>query len=125
MKKHKYYSLFLILVVLSSCSLFKSSDELLPESTLVDVLVDIHMADGILAVKGYNIVRDSSKIELVYNDVMKKHNITQKQFDKTIKYYTKSPREFELVYEQVSEELSKIDSKFKESLKEAKQDEGK
>lgn len=89
------------------------------------MLVDIHLADGILAVKGYNINRDSTNIELVYQDVINKYNTTQKQFLETVTYYSKEPREYERIYEKVSEKLAKLESELEEESKKKREENAK
>lgn len=108
-------------ILLLGCA--SNPEGIIPEDQFINVLVDIHKADGILAVKGYNVNRDSTKIELLYQDVINKHQITQKQFKLTMEKYTADPREFEKIYEQVSEKLSKMESELDEvenAAKEAK-----
>lgn len=114
------YILFsIILLLVASCSVFNHKPKgIIDDDKLVDILVDIHLADGTLAVAGYNINKDSTKIELLYQDVLNKHNITQQEFEKTIDFYSDDPHHLESIYEQVSEKLAKIESKFDEGYKE-------
>lgn len=107
-----------VAVLLASCSLFSNKpDNLIDKEKLVDVLVDVHMADAVVAVKGLRINRDSVLISLYYDDVMKKHNITRKQFDITIEYYSKHAEKYDKIYDEVLEILSKKQKQFLESKK--------
>jgi response regulator RpfG family c-di-GMP phosphodiesterase len=105
---------FLFLVVALSCSRGSSNYSIIGEEKMVDVLVDIHMADATLNVANLRVVADTSIIKLYYSDVLKKHNFTQKQFDNSIKYYSSKPKDFEKIYEKVSEKLAKLESEFQE-----------
>lgn len=79
---------------------------------MIEVLVDIHLADATLSIANLKINRDTSEIELYYGDVLKKYRITQNQIENSLKYYTSRPKEFEKIYEKVSEKLAKMESEF-------------
>ena len=106
--------IFTFLVCMSGCSDSTPSTDALGEDEMVELLVDIHMADAILAVSNFKIKRDTVVIEHYYNDVLKKHHTTQKQIENSIKYYSKKPRKFEKIYVQVSDKLSKMESGFQQ-----------
>ena len=112
------YKLGLILLfigLVAGCSKQTTSDEIIDEDVFIDVLVDIHMADAILVVKGYRIHTDSTAIRLFYNDVLIEHSVTQKQLENTFEYYTKNPKKFEKVYDQVSEKIVKLEEENKKN----------
>jgi len=100
---------------ISSCSLFSNKPkDLIDEEELVNVLVDIHIADAVVSIKGYRVIQDSLTISLFYDDIMKKHNISRKQFDETIKYYSENVSKYDRIYEQILEILSKKQKQFNE-----------
>lgn len=114
---NKYCVLLLCcFVLLIGCSKNSSSDTIIDEDTFVNLLVDIHMADATLVVKGYKINSDSTTIRLFYNDVLVEHNVTQKQIQNTFEYYTKKPKKFENIYEQVSEKIVKLEEEYDKSI---------
>ena len=79
---------------------------------MVDVLVDVHIADAIITISNLKTMADTNAIQLYYADVLKKHQITQNQFEKSLKFYTSKPKEFEIIYEKVSEKLAKMEGEF-------------
>ncbi len=109
--------IFVGISILFGCSRSSGSQGILNKSKFVDVLVDIHMADAVLSVEGYRIYSDSTKIRLYYNDVLKKHNVTQQQIENTLKYYSKNPRQFENVYKEVSEKIGKLEEEYEKKNK--------
>lgn len=105
----------IIILIVSSCSLFSNKPKgLLEDEELVNLLVDIHFADAVVSIKGYRVMQDSATINLLYDDIMKKHNVTRKQFDETIQYYSKNVTEYDRIYDQVLEILSKKQKQFNE-----------
>jgi hypothetical protein len=102
----------IILLVTISCSNNEDNQKIIDKSTMIEVLVDIHLADATLSIANLKINRDTSEIELYYGDVLKKYRITQNQIDNSLKYYTSRPKEFEKIYEKVSEKLAKMESEF-------------
>ncbi len=95
-----------------SCSNNEANYKIIDKNNMVDVLVDIHLADATLSIANLKINRDTSDIELYYNDIFLKHHITQHQFENSLTYYTSRPKEFEKIYEKVSEKLAKMESDF-------------
>lgn len=104
-----------IVFIVSSCSLLSNKPKgLINEEDLVNVLVDIHFADAVVSIKGYRVMQDSLTINLLYDDILKKHDISRKQFDQTIQYYSKNVNKYDRIYDQVLEILSKKQKQFNE-----------
>jgi len=108
--------LFFVQFIYGCSSCKKNEAVILDEDTFVDVLVDIHLADAILHANKYRINRDSVKIHLYYNDVLIKHNVTQKQIQNTIGYYTNHPKKFEKIYNKVSEKIVKLEEEYNKNV---------
>ena len=119
MISNKLLTILIFSVLTFSCSKTKSNQNIIEKSKFIDVLVDIHIADATLVVKGFRPRTDSTKIRLYYNDVLLKHNVTQKQIQNTFKFYSRNPKKFEAIYEQVSEKIVKLEEENRESIKEA------
>lgn len=104
-----------VVILAASCSLIPADDgDIIERNKFVDVLVDIHLADAIIAEKGYRVVSDSLIIGQYYDDVMKKHSISRKEFDNTIEYYTSKGLEYKHVYNDVVEKLTTLQNEFDE-----------
>lgn len=117
--KFKFIIVFaLILAFSTSCSDGTDKLSVIDEDKFVNVLTDIHMADATLAIKGFRINSDSTRVRLFYNDVLMEYNVTQKQIHNTFSYYTKNPKEFEDVYEKVSANIVKLEKEYLESVDE-------
>jgi hypothetical protein len=79
---------------------------------MVNVLVDIHIADEIGVLKytlDTEIDLDSAKI---YGWVFKKHGITKSDFDSSLSYYSKEPDILNNIYNKVIANLSKKEAEL-------------
>lgn len=110
--------LFFLVLFVTSCSFFVPKEEgVIDEEKFIDVLVDIHFADAVIIVKGYRHSNDSTTIDLFYDDVLKKHNISRNALNKTINYYSKNINEYDRLYDKVLENLTKKQVEFNEPVK--------
>lgn len=117
MVRKSYLGVVILIVILwFGCSKATDNSAIIEESKFVDVLVDIHIADATLVVKGFRINTDSAEISLFYNDVLLKHKVTQKQIQNTFSYYSDNPKKFEQVYERVSEKIVKREEEYKKGI---------
>ncbi len=111
------YGLVLLLLVSAlSCHRW-SGRYIIPEKKFIDVLVDIHLADGMaMDNMRYNeaYVLDSASL---YESVFNKYNITRAQFDSTMQYYSAHPDDFQQLYNTLTARLKRMEDELK-----AKQD---
>jgi len=105
--------ILLLGLLFSSCSfLDKKHDKIIGKDEFVGILVDLHLADATLVVQGFNVVRDSTKIEQYYDDVLKKHHITKSQLKHSMEYYSGRTEAFDKMYDKVLDELAKRGSEL-------------
>ncbi len=107
-----------IAVLVFSCNTFgdkNNGTERIPREKFVSVLVDIHLIDGVFSI---------SKIRRMYNNrkeyrdvIFKKHNITSKQFNNTILYYSKNTKEFQKIYASVERKLMELETQVEAERK--------
>jgi hypothetical protein len=115
---------FLIMVIvsllISSCSSRKNRldrKDLIPEKELINLLVDIHIADGLLVLP--HIDAWASKLDSItsYYQIIEKHGFTKENLDKTMKYYfIKDTKTLNKIYDQVLGILSEMDSRYDKEL---------
>jgi len=82
--------------------------DLIPEDSLIRIIVDMHLADAILiepSVQQKQMVINKSKF---YNAVLKKHDISKDEFQKNLNYYSDNLEKFDSIYDKVIEELTVI-----------------
>ncbi len=97
-------SLVLLLMLLAACS--PRPKGVLSATAMEDVLYDIHRAEGIMYVKGYE-HGHYDKTAKYYQSVFIKHGITQAEFDSSLVWYTDNPKRFDKIYPKVIDRLTK------------------
>ena len=100
------FAFLLALVMLTSCKPKSASFCIVPESTFVDMLIDVHIADGYYGTR-FDKYKAHTQKENFYNDIFKKYGYSRACFDSTYVYYTRHPQEFDVIYEKIVTELSK------------------
>jgi hypothetical protein len=103
-------SIFLILTLLVPAGCLKkkqiSGKEFVPREVLVDVLVDIHLMDGITNDrKFYRRYEDVDSVDLL-GPILEKHKISLQMFDTTMYEYSRHPLLLDQVYNDVLMKLN-------------------
>lgn len=107
--------LLVVMVIAFAC---QNEKKVIPRDELVPVLVEIHLLDGAIRHTRY---RDDVKMPDSideYEYVLEKHGYTQAQFDSSMNYYSRYPRRFEQVYQEVLARLNRMETKVKEEQEE-------
>lgn len=71
----------------------------------VDVLVDVHIAEGI-SIDRFRLKIDSVESTSLYLSVLEKHKVTEEQMLATTLYYSRHQREYKKIYTDVLDKLS-------------------
>ena len=102
---------FLLLLLLIACG---GRKHIIPQNKFVDVLVDIHLADG-MAIRsvGYASAYTLDSASL-YEAVFNKHGVNRAQFDSTMSYYTHKPDDFNKLYNKVIARVKMMDAELAE-----------
>lgn len=93
---------FLSLLIFTGCSKTEqiSGKAFIEREKLVDVLVDIHLIDGVTNDRKFHRRYDADSIDLL-SPILEKYHITQTMFDTTLATYSKHPDLFDKVYADV------------------------
>lgn len=97
-----------VLLMNHACSRPKkiTGKEFIEKEVLVNVLVDIHLVDGITNDrKFFRRYTDSDSID-VLGPILEKHQVTKQMFDTTMVAYTRNPPLFDEVYNEVLSRLN-------------------
>lgn len=106
--------IWLLTLVLSACTLRPRG--VLSSSKMVDVLTDLHVADGVCREMGYHYGHEE-EVDACYSSVLAKHHVTQAEFDSSLVWYTDHPLHFNRIYPQVLKRLER-DRKYYVALEE-------
>lgn len=95
--------LFLVLLAISPACKKKekiTGKAFMNREDLVDVLVDIHLADGVTNDRKFNRKFDADSIDIL-SPILEKHQVSRQMFDTTLLVYSKYPEIFDQVYNDV------------------------
>jgi len=98
---HLFLLLFL-LITFNACHSKKSitGKEFVEREVLVNMLVDIHLADGITNDRKFNRRFDADSID-VLSPILEKYHVSREKFDTTMYVYTRNPELLDQVYNDV------------------------
>lgn len=100
MRASRFLPIILLLTVVFSCRP-KVPDEYIQPDEFEDILYDYHLADAI-AGEGENAANESYDIVLYRQAVLRKHGITQAEFDSSLVYYMRHADRLHSIYENLS-----------------------
>jgi hypothetical protein len=111
--------LLLILLILTPACKKKekiTGKVFMEREVLVDVLVDIHLADGVTNDRKFNRKYDADSID-VLSPILDKHQVSREMFDTTLLIYSRYPEIFDQVYNDVLIKLNLLlDASDKEEI---------
>ncbi|MFO8129205.1 MAG: DUF4296 domain-containing protein [Bacteroidales bacterium] len=81
---------------------------------MAGVLTDMHLAQSTLKFRQDRGLRHRDSSEHLHYIIFRKHNITQEEFEKSMDYYKHDLKKYDLIYEKVLENLSKLESQLSE-----------
>ena len=80
-------------------------EQLISPEKMEDVLYDLSL---IKALKNTNFQKEESKSILTPDYLFKKHNIDSLQWEENLRYYSKNPKQFLLIYKKVQERYPQV-----------------
>ena len=99
-----YPSILILLLVLTftACQKKKriTGDEFIERDVLVDVLVDIHLMDGVTQDRKFGRKYDVDSLD-IFTPILEKHQVTRQMFDTTMVVYSRNPELLDQVYKDV------------------------
>ena len=107
---------FILALAFSACRKEEriTGKEFLERDVLVDVLVDLHLMDGVTQDRQFSRKFDADSVDIV-TPILEKYHVSRQMFDTTIYVYTRHPKLFDEVYNDV---LIKLNMMLDENSKE-------
>lgn len=90
-------------------------DNVLSQNKMADILFEMHKLEGAFTEKSDSIITIQDQ-KPFYNSILAKYNITQAQFDSSIVWYSKYPKKYERIYDNVIERLAALDQDVKNRI---------
>ena len=113
-----YPGILILLLVLTFTACQKNKvitgDEFIERDVLVDVLVDIHLMDGVTQDRKFGRKYDVDSLD-IFTPILEKHQVTKQMFDTTMFVYSRNPELLDKVYNDV---LIKLNVMLDENNKE-------
>jgi hypothetical protein len=111
MIKNIFFSVFIVLLGLSSACTKEQKNYILEKKALKPLIIDIHIAD---AMNRSRLRPDTFGTDTaLYNHIFRRHGVTKVQFDSTVSWYLKNkPNEYNKLYEDIITQLSKIEGEI-------------
>jgi len=103
-------ALALLIIVPDGCAKKKkiSGSYYIPRETMVQVLVDIYLLDGITdSYKYYRMYREDDTIDM-QSEIFDKYNVNRERFDSTLSVYSSYPELLDKLYDEVIMNLNLI-----------------
>lgn len=102
--------LVLIAVIVSGCRL-KRPDDVLSPKKMENILYDYHLAQSVSS----ELPRDERfKTDAYINWVYRKNNVTKEEFEHSLKWYCRYPKEFAKIYKHIS---NRVEDEYKSASK--------
>ncbi len=101
----------LLIAITFSCARGKYG-ALIPPKKFVNVLTDIHLADGIAVNNMAQVLEQPIDSASLYESVFKKYKVTKAMFDSTLVYYTTHPDDFQEIYNKVTAKLKRMEDQL-------------
>ena len=105
--------LFIILLIFGFQSCKEEVVYKIPEEKMIDILVDIHVSDGVLNTESFSYEDMRTRPENYYKNVLDKHQINRLEFDSALIEYTQDRIYFLAMYDKVIERLREKESYIK------------
>lgn len=113
MKKTGFFLILLLSVLIFSCnqgSKTKQVDGILPKDKFVEVLKDCQLAEASIYMQKMKQPDITPYTKHLYKAIFEKHHITEAQFNTNIDYYKSRPDELLIIYSNLVDTLSKMQS---------------
>ena len=107
-------------------SVVPKPDNLIKEKQMIEMLVDIHLAEATYTKFRYDSIMKNNSSANFYYSVLDKYQVVDSVFEKSFIYYASVPKDFEKMYRKVMNELSQTEQEYSGRKEELLQfDEGK
>ncbi|UCG28010.1 MAG: DUF4296 domain-containing protein [Bacteroidales bacterium] len=97
--------------------------EIIPENSLIPILVEMHLADGLMNSSQIRQMYPGRDSISNYQDILQKYGYEKETFDRTIRYYSDQPDDLDDLYENVISELTKLESEIQKTGRQMPTDE--
>lgn len=91
---------------------FEKPDNLVKEKKMIDMLVDIHIAEATYSHVRYDSIMQNTTSADFYYSILDKYEVPDSVFEKSFVFYASTPKHFEKMYRKVMSKLSAIEQDY-------------
>jgi|SRR6056297_2196753 len=89
-------------------------EKIIPKKDMEDILVEMHIFDGMIAHSAYRGQLDSIDTLSYEEAILHRYDYTRAQFDSSLNYYSANLRDFDKIYQAVLNRLNRMQTEAKE-----------
>lgn len=120
------YIIFSVLFFCLSCNIGnKPPQNIIPKDKMIDILVDLHLTDGMFTINEIRMEMAKKDSINFYNVIFENHGYSRSDFDTSVYYYSHNINEYNKIYIEVLNRLSEMETRVKEEEQEQKAEEEK
>ncbi|MFA9390796.1 MAG: DUF4296 domain-containing protein [Prolixibacteraceae bacterium] len=102
---NKLILITILLILVSGCKRDPLPKHAIPRDQFVDILVDIHIAEG-MSQDRLRLKIDSIESTSLYLSILDKNNVSTEQMELTTLYYSRHQRDYKKIYTDVLDKIS-------------------
>ncbi len=116
MFKYKNIVFLLLVVAFFSCDkeAYKKPKNLISEKKMVNIMVDLHIAEA--TYRKFRYTKDNwiSKVSSAsfYHSILDKYKVSQSNFEESYLYYVSRPKKYEKIYSAVTDRLNAKEEEY-------------
>lgn len=112
------YILIMCILFLVNCNTDKDNFDIIPKKDLISILTDMHIADGAFQMSEMRRNYREYDSLIYYDSIFINYGYNRTDFDSSIAFYISERDELLLIYDEVIENLSRLESQISEEIKE-------
>jgi hypothetical protein len=97
-----------------SCGGNQLPEGILTKDKMVPMLVDQHLAETIFAQRITFGLKSENTLNDLYLSILKKYGVDRKVFEESVFYYSKHPKQYKEIYDEVLNRLNAMEVKVKQ-----------
>ncbi len=114
MMKKLFAILFIAVLAFVACDKLpvEKPENLIKKGKMIDMLVDIHIAEATYKHMRYDSVFKNSSSADFYYSILEKYEVPDSVFEKSFIFYASTPKSFEKMYRKVMNKLSEKEQQY-------------
>jgi len=114
MMKKLFAILFVAVLAFAACDKLpvEKPENLIKKGKMIDMLVDIHIAEATYKHMRYDSVFKNSSSADFYYSILEKYEVPDSVFEKSFIFYASTPKSFEKMYRKVMNKLSEKEQQY-------------